>query len=153
MADHGLSAVAIAGNSEFQQKGYIRYFADWRLFGGSAYMVVPAKGVPVMIMGLGAQAEWAKDLSAVPDTRAVLDKVAEVTGILRDLAGPDGRVGMVGLNAIVPHGDATRLIIGLDPVEITDATDLVENLCTRLSPMDAVTVQASHCLLYTSRCV
>jgi Xaa-Pro aminopeptidase len=144
MADSGLAALVIAGNSEFQQKGYIRYYADWRLFGGSAYMVIPPKGDPVMIMGLGAQAEWARDLSAVADTRAVLDKVEGVLTALRDMTGTGDVVGVVGLNAIMPHGDATRLAEGLAPVGMRDATDLVEGLWNILSPADATTAETAH---------
>jgi len=144
MTDKGFAAVVIAGNTEFQQKGYIRYFADWRLFGGSAYMVVPAKGDPVMIMGLGAQAEWAKDLSAVPDTRPVLDKVAGVIDVLQDLTGTGDHIGVVGFDAIVPHGDAQRLIAGLAPIPLTDATKMVEDFWNILSPADAATVEVSH---------
>lgn len=144
MTAEGYSAVVLAGNTEFQQKGYIRYFADWRLFGGSAYMVVPASGDPVLIMGLGAQAEWARDLGAVPDTRAVLDKIEGVCDALRDVTRAGDRVGVVGLNAIVPHGDALRLVAGLDGVALVDATDMVESFWNILSVADTQTVEASH---------
>lgn len=144
MSQAGLAAVVIAGNTEFQQKGYLRYFADWRLFGGTAYLVVPAKGAPVMIMGLGAQAEWAKELGAVRDTRPVLDKIDGVLGVLRDVTGPGDRVGVVGLGAIMPYGDATRLAAGLDPIPVSDETDLVENLWNILSPADASRARAAH---------
>ena len=144
MTAEGYSAVVLAGNTEFQQKGYIRYFADWRLFGGSAYMVVPTGGDPVLIMGLGAQAEWARDLSAVPDTRAVLDKIEGVCDALRDVTKAGDRIGVVGLNAIVPHGDALRLAAGLDGVAPVDATDMVERLWNILSAADTQTVEASH---------
>jgi Xaa-Pro aminopeptidase len=144
MASEGLAAVAIAGNTEFQQKGYIRYFADWRLFGGSAYLLVPQGGDPVMVMGLGAQAEWAQQLSAVPDTRAVLDKVGAVVEVLRSMAGPGGRIGVVGLDAIMSHGDARRLAAGLEPIPLVDATDMVEALWAILSPADTAAVEAAH---------
>lgn len=144
MTEAGLAALVIAGNSEFQQRGYIRYYADWRLFGGSAYLVVPPKGDPALIMGLGAQAEWAKELSAVPDTRAVLDKVDGVLQAVRDLTRAGDVVGVVGLNAIMPFGDATRLAAGLAPVTIRDATDLVEGLWTILSPADARSAEIAH---------
>lgn len=144
MAARDFAAVVIAGNTEFQQKGYIRYFADWRLFGGSAYMVVPGHGDPVMVMGLGAQAEWAKELSAVPDTRAVLDKVSGVTEAVRQLARPGGRIGVVGLGTIVSHGDAMRLTEALHPLALIDATDMVEDFWNILSPADADTVEMSH---------
>lgn len=144
MADAGLAATVIAGNTEFQQKGYIRYYADWRLFGGTAYMVVPASGDPVLVMGLGAQAEWAGELGAVRDTRAVLDKIGGVIAAVRDCTRPGDRIGVVGLDTIMPHGDATRLMAGLSPLPVTDATDLVERLWCVLTPADAARAKAGH---------
>lgn len=144
MAEAGLAATVIAGNTEFQQKGYIRYYANWRLFGGTAYLVVPLSADPVLVMGPGAQAEWAGELGAVRDTRAVLDKIGGVIGALRDCTGPDDRIGIVGLDTIMPHGDAARLLAGLAPMVVTDATDLVERLWSILTSADAARAEAAH---------
>jgi Xaa-Pro aminopeptidase len=147
MAVDGYAAIVVAGNTEVQQKGYIRYFADWRLFGGNAYLVVPVMGDPILFLGLGAQAEWAKELSAVRDTRAVLDKIDGVVEALRLVTGPGDRVGVVGLKTIVSHGDAMRLMDRLDNVILQDATDLVENFWNVLSAQDIGAVEASHSLV------
>jgi len=144
MAGAGFDAVLVAGNTEFQQKGYIRYLADWRLYGGTAYLVVAPDRDPALILGLGAQAEWAKELSAIPDTRAVLDKIDEACAALRDCVKPGGRVGIVGLNAIMPHGDALRLAGGLPGIAVDDATDLVESFWNILSPEDLDSVEVAH---------
>lgn len=144
MAGQGLDAVVIAGNTEFQQKGYIRYFADWRMYGGTAYVVVPRTHDPVLVMGLGAQAEWAKELSAVPDTRAVLDKIEGVAEAVLAVAAGAGRIGVVGLGTVMPHADAVALRAKLAPREMVDATDLVEGLWCILSAADREEVAASH---------
>ena len=88
MKQNGYGAVVVAGNTEFQQKGYIRYFADWRLFGGSAQMVVLRDADPILFLGPGAQAEWAKELSAVPDTRPVPDRIDAVVEALVNQTAP-----------------------------------------------------------------
>jgi Xaa-Pro aminopeptidase len=144
MDEQGLDVVVIAGNTEFQQKGYIRYFADWRMFGGTAYVVVPRRHDPVLVMGLGAQAEWAKELSAVPDTRAVLDKVEGVAEAVLEVAADPGRIGIVGLGTVMPHADAVALRAKLSPSELIDATELVEGLWCILSAEDRQEVAASH---------
>jgi len=144
MAQKGYAAVVIAGNTEFQQKGYIRYFADWRLYGGGAQMVVTQRDEPILFLGLGAQAEWAKELSAVPDTRAVRDRIAAVVDVLRERTVPGDRIGVVGLNAILPHGEALRLAEGVAPREVEDATEMVEAFWAILSANDLADVEAAH---------
>ncbi len=140
----GYEALVIVGNTEFQQKGYIRYYADWRLYGGTAFLVLPAMGDPVLILGLGAQGEWARELSAIADTRTVLDKIGEVTATLNACVTPHSRVGVVGLNAIMPHGDAVRLFKALGQNRIEDATELVEDLWCILSTESIEAVKRAH---------
>jgi Xaa-Pro dipeptidase len=139
-----LDAVVICGNTEFQQKGYIRYYAGWRLHGGSAFMVVAPGRAATLLLGLGAQAEWAKELSAVPDTRAVLDKIDGVADALLDIVPRVSRVGVVGLNTILTNGDAQRLTARLPGVELEDATDMVEALWCILSDEDVLAVESAH---------
>lgn len=140
----GYAAVVVAGNTEFQQKGYIRYLADWRLFGGAGHLVFAGDQEPVFFLGLGAQAEWARQLSAVSDTRAVPDKIAAVAAALIDAGCARARIGVVGLDAIMPHGDATRLIASLPEARIEDATDLIESFWGILSTEQLAEVEASH---------
>jgi Xaa-Pro aminopeptidase len=51
---------------------------------------------------------------------------------------------VVGLDTIMPHGDATRLIAGLAPLPVTDATGMVERLWSVLTPADAARTEAAH---------
>lgn len=140
----GLDAVVICGNTEFQQKGYIRYYADWRLHGGSAYLVIAPDRAATLFLGLGAQAEWAKELSAVPDTHALLDKVDGVADALLELRPRATRVGVVGLDSILSNGDARRLRDRLPGIMLEDATDLVEDLWCVLTDADLLAVENAH---------
>lgn len=144
MAAAGYAALVIAGNTEFQQKGYIRYYANWRLYGGTAFLVLPAMHDPVLVLGLGAQGEWARELSAIADTRTVLDKIGEVTATLNACVTPNSRVGVVGLNSIMPYGDAVRLVEALGQNPIEDATNLVEDIWCVLSAEDIEAVKCAH---------
>ena len=144
MAADGFAALVIAGNTEFQQKGYIRYYADWRLHGGTAYIVVPRDGAPVLVLGPGAQAEWARELSAIADTRAAGDKIGTVIAELARHTAPGDRIGVVGLDDIVPHGDARRLAEAVPGAEVIDATGTVERLWTELTDGDLARVEAAH---------
>jgi len=144
MRQNGYTAVVITGNTEFQQKGYIRYFADWRLYGGTTSMVVSEGAAPILFLGPGAQAEWAMELSAVPDTRAVPDKMAAVIDAIQDRTAPGDRIGVIGLNTILPYGEALRLFDRLAPRCIEDATEIVEAFWGILSPTDLADVEAAQ---------
>ena len=37
------------------QRGYVRYVADWRLWGGKGFAVLPLAGAPVLVLGAGSQ--------------------------------------------------------------------------------------------------
>jgi len=143
----GYDALVVAGNSEFNQRGYIRWLADWRLFGGTAWLVVPAARPPVFLLGLGAQAEWAAAHGVIADTRAVLDKIEGVIAALREAAPLPRRVGIVGLKAIVAYGDAQRLLAGLDGIAVEDASELLDTLWAPLSAADQEEAEAAHGLV------
>lgn len=143
----GYDALVVAGNSEFNQRGYIRWLADWRLFGGSAFLVVHPARPPVFLLGLGAQAEWAAAHGVIADTRAVLDKIDGVIAALREVEPAPRRIGIVGLAAIVSYGDARRLIDAMPEARIEDATELLEALWAPLSAEDQVEVEAAHGLV------
>jgi Xaa-Pro aminopeptidase len=144
MRDAGYGALVIAGNSDYNQRGYIRYVSDWRLFGGTAYAVFSLAQDPIFFLGLGAQAEWAKVLSTIRDTRAVMDKVGQVVDSLKTMGLSQGHIGVVGLNSIMPYGDAKSLITSLDGACITDATRLMQDVMAVLSQEEIALAQETH---------
>ena len=77
MQQKGFSALIVAGNSETLQRGYIRYLSDWRLWGGTGYMVFLLESEPVLILGKGSQYYWAMQRDWVTDVRAGQNKVEE----------------------------------------------------------------------------
>ncbi|MFN8724268.1 MAG: M24 family metallopeptidase [Rhodospirillales bacterium] len=144
MREAGFEALVIVGNTEFQQKGYIRYYANWRLYGGTAFLVVSLARDPVLLLGMGAQAEWAKELSAIADTRAIPDKIAAAAALLKETVGAKATIGIVGMKTILGHGDAQQLAAALPANPLADATDLVEDLWCVLSPEDLGAVARAH---------
>jgi len=144
MADRGLDGAIVVGNTEFQQKGYIRYYTGWRLYGGTAFLVIVPGRRPVLVLGLGAQAEWAGELVAGAETRAVLSKIDGVADTIADAGLARGRIGVVGLDTIMTRGDAAALSARLPDATVADATDMVEGLWCILSDADIAAVEASH---------
>lgn len=149
MGRAGYRALIIAGNSEGNQRGYIRYLSDWRLFGGTGYLIFSVETEPIFVLGLGAQAEWARELSTVADTRGVLSKMAEVSESLRQLGIYQETIGIVGLNKIMPYGDYDALRIATPRVRFVDATMLLERLMVVLSAEEIQMAEHSQALVST----
>jgi len=144
MKKAGYNALVIIGNSEGNERGYIRYLSDWRLFGGIAYIVFPLKEDPVLIMGLGAQAEWARELSAISDTRPVLDRNRALINVLKEKGLAKEHLGAVGWNRIMPHGDAMSVMNGLPSARFEDATTLMEDVMGVLSDEEITQAEETH---------
>jgi len=144
MKEAGYKALLIVGNSEPNQRGYVRYVSDWRLFGGTAYVIFPLEDQPILIMGLGAQAEWARELSAIPDTRPVLNKNEALLAALKERGLEKARLGAVGWKRIIPAGDAAEIATGLPGMRLEDATGLMESVMMTLSAEELAQVEETH---------
>jgi Xaa-Pro aminopeptidase len=144
MRDAEYEALVVAGGSDFSMRGYIRYIADWRLFGGTGYAVFPLDGEPVFMLGPGAQAEWAKALSTIKDTRAVMDKPGEVVNVLESQGLATSRIGVVGLESIMPYGAAKTLVDGLPGAHLEDAARLMQDVMAVLSEEEVAMAEETH---------
>ena len=144
MHQAGYQVLVVAGNSEYNQRGYIRYLSDWRLFGGTAYVLFPLAHDPIFLLGLGAQAEWAQAQSMIGDTRAVMDKCSELVSSLEAMGLSQGNIGVVGLNGIMPYGDAKTLMTSLPEARIQDATRLMQDVMVLLSQEEIALAEETH---------
>jgi len=144
MRSAGYEALVVAGGSDYSMRGYVRYVSDWRLFGGTAYVVFPLEQDPVFVLGLGAQAEWAKALSAIEDTRAVLDKTEGVVNVLKEMGLSRSNIGVVGLNGIMPYGAGKTLVTSLSGVRFEDATRLMQDVMIVMSDEEIALAEETH---------
>ena len=95
MRAQGYQALVLSGNAEATQRGYIRYVADWRRWGGKGFVVLPLEGEPLLILGVGSQSYWARRVSWVPAVRAAGDLVAEVVRGIEELGLAEATLGLV----------------------------------------------------------
>jgi len=144
MRDGGYDALVIAGGSDYSMRGYVRYVADWRLFGGTGFVVFPLEEQPVFVLGLGAQAEWAKAESAIDDTRAVLRKIDGVIAALKEKGLSKGHIGVAGLNGIMPYGNGKTLIASMSGARFEDATRLMQDVMVALSEEEISLAEETH---------
>lgn len=124
----GYEGLLFAGNAEATQRGYIRYTSDWRLWGGNGFLILPLEGDPVLVLGSGSQAYWAKAVGWVKDVRSVLDKMEEVVAALKAMGLAERAIGVVGLNRLMAYRDVQTLLTALPMARIEDATVLVDQV-------------------------
>lgn len=137
----------MAGDSHGRGRGYIRYVADWRLFGGTGFVILPLDADPIFFLSFGAQGEWAKAGSAISDTRGTLTQVRDMVEALEALGLARDTIGVAGLDTIMHHGDAKLLEQSLLKAHIQDATQMVEEIMVVLSDEEIA------CAEETQRCV
>jgi Xaa-Pro aminopeptidase len=128
MLDAGYHVLVLAGNAEATQRGYIRYVSDWRLWGGNGYVVFPLNDDPVLVLGSGSQAYWARAVGWIQHVRSAMDKPAEVVDTLKRLGLASSRIGVVGLDRVMSYQDARALIAPLTNAELDDATHLMDDV-------------------------
>lgn len=144
MQDAGYDALLIAGTTDSNHIGYIRYVADYRLFNGNAYILFPRDTDAIFVMTRGSQAFWARTQSAVPDVRPAQDKVGEVIRAIQERRLGRARLGVVGLSQAVPYGDGLALKAAFPDAQFHDATRLMEGVMMALSDEELALAEATH---------
>ena len=110
------------------QRGYVRYVADWRLWGGKGFAVLPFAGDPVLVLGAGSQSYWATQVGWIDDVRAAPNMLATVSDVIRTLGLAQGRIGVVGLAQVMLYGDVLALHAALPHAHLDDATTAVDDI-------------------------
>ena len=128
MQENGYHALILAGNAEAMQRGYIRYVADWRLWGGKGFAVLPLAGEPSLVLGAGSQSYWANQVSWIDDIRTSQNMVVMVGQVINALGLEREAIGVVGLAQVMFHGDVLALSGALPDASLSDATDAVDGI-------------------------
>ncbi len=133
MASEGYDTLILPGNAEATQAGYVRYVADWRLWGGKGFAILPRDGEPILVLGAGSQSHWSALVGWIQDVRAAEDMVEEVAAVVA-AHGPSSTVGIAGMEHVLTYGDALRLRNLLPAAELKDATAPVDAIMAIKSP-------------------
>jgi len=144
MAEQGVEAIVLGGNAEATQRGYIRYVADWRLWGGKGFAVLPLEGEPTLILGAGSQSHWSKIVGWIPDVRPASDMVAEVAGVIQAKGLAHATLGIVGMNQVMTYGDATALQRHLSQARLVDVTSAVDEVMAVKSAEELASAAESY---------
>ena len=149
MRKAGHEILVIAGRYDAWQIGYLRYVTDWRPWAGHGYAVLGLDEEPVLILPARSQTHWATSGSWAETVHAP-DPVAEIASRIRALSASPGRIGVCGLDMIMPHAEAEalkRAFPNADLVEAGRAIDtaraIKSQLELKLMREDAAAVQTA----------
>ena len=135
MEEQGLDALILGGNAEATQRGYIRYTADWRLWGGKGFVVFPREGEPTLVLGAGSQSYWSQVTGWIPDVRAAGDiglfKIVSEAGIAAGVRRIEALTGCGALDFVRQMEDEQREIAALLKSEAGSSRDRLEKMLAR----------------------
>ena len=127
MSAAGYEALVIYGLAEATLRGYVRYVVDWHLWGGSGYVVFPLEGEPTLILGSASQTFWANEAGWISDTRRALSLASEVIVALEQRKLTTAKIGVVGLDGIMPAREIRQLQAALSQ-PLSDVTGLMDGV-------------------------
>lgn len=125
MAQAGYDALIVAGFGDPFRRGYVRYLSGWHLWAGQGFLVVPLDRDPILLIGAGSQAHWAQTWSWLADVRR--GGAAEAASIVKELRIPAHRIGVAGLDDILPSRDKAVLTAALGD-SLHDATPMMDKI-------------------------
>lgn len=142
----GLDALVLVSDARHnEQQGDVRYLSDFPLWcPQKPYLVVAPDAEPIFILSMPSEAHWAK-ASGMPwsDVRRSPRPIDEVVRAVAAVVGKRGTVGVSGLSTLMPVQDYLQLKESLLPIEIVDATSLMQEIRKLKSPEELVGLRES----------
>jgi Xaa-Pro aminopeptidase len=124
MRAEGLSALVCYGAHRDWVPADLWYLARWSCIDEEmSYVVVPATGATTLVTDAEWDLERAQDEAFAGEVLFERSPGALLGSLVRELAGPTGRIGISGL-AFMPAPAYLAMVERLDGVEIVDATRL-----------------------------
>jgi len=123
----------IAGRYQAWQMGYLRYVTNYRLWAGHGYAVFSTKDAPVLILPAKSQSHWARE-TAWGEVYYAEEPIMEAIKVIKDFNQAKTRLGIAGLNDIMPVGDLERLRKAFPGIRLEDASYVVERARCVKSP-------------------
>lgn len=117
MRNAGVEALAVSGRGGSGDVFYLTNYRPW----SAAWVIVPARGVPVLLHHFHNHADCIRAQTVVRDVRWYGPSAAAgVAGCLRGLDRGRGAVGLVGLADAISQGQFAALAAELPEVRFTD---------------------------------
>jgi len=125
MCEAGFDILVIAGRYDAWQIGYLRYVSDWRPWAGHSYAVFPAEDKPILVLPARSQTYWAQDGSWV-NTVYAANPITEIASQIRNISAQLERIGVCGLDMIMPRVEAEALQREFPQAELVEAGGVID---------------------------
>ncbi|MFN8471850.1 MAG: M24 family metallopeptidase [Anaerolineae bacterium] len=137
MADQGLDALLVAGKGHWWTgRGYVRYLTDFHLWAHDCLVLFPLDGEPLLTITSYALAERVAKRGWITDCRGDVYLVPNMVKAMRERGLTRGRVGVCGLQWILPVGAFEQLQTGLPGIDFINADALLNDIRMVKSPLE-----------------
>lgn len=126
MAAEGLEALLICARGDEFQRGRLQYVSDVFMWAGRGYVLLPLNHPPILFQARSVA--WAEAAGWISDNRSAIDQPQAIVHALADLGLSRARVGVVGLEEVIPVKDLRGLQHGLPDAEWREVTSLFERV-------------------------
>ena len=128
MAAHGLDAFVVIGNAQINQKGFVKYFTNYRSILYNLVVIFPIQGEPRLLVPSPVQKYWAGLLSWISRIEEEVPGLNEALAEhLNEMGLSKARLGLIN-DRIMPADTYLSLIKGFPDASIVDATPIIEEL-------------------------
>ena len=105
MESEGLDALVIGAKGHWWTgRGYMRYLADFHLWGHDALIIVPRDGEPAAVITSPGVAAMIRRRGWIEHCHGDMRILPTVTRLIGEMALANGRLGLVGAQWIIPAG-------------------------------------------------
>ena len=137
LAASRLDALLMAGKGHWWTgRGYLRYFADFHLWGHDGLLLLPVGSDPVLTLSSPAVAARIARRGWVTDTRGDVYVVPRMVEAIKEKGLAKARIGIGGFRFVLGAGSYAALRDGLPDVSFVDADGLIDRIRTVKSPLE-----------------
>lgn len=137
MASEGLEALIVAGKGHWWTgRGYIRYLTDFHLWGHDGLILLPLSGEPVMTLTSYAVAERIASRGWITDVRGDVYLAPKMIEAMKEKGFTKGKVGIAGLQWVMPAGAYLALKEALPQVEFVSGDNVIDRVRRVKSPLE-----------------
>lgn len=126
MGERGYDALIVASRGQQNFKGPLRYVSNFPIIVRLGYCVIPIQGDPTLI--IPAYKMWAQRLSWIEDIRVSGDIIGELIKVLSSLEYKARKVGVVGLNDVMPLAHYHSVAEKFPEMKVEEARGLLDEI-------------------------